>query len=381
MTEKVDPYDKIIDKLRELPTNVPMDADGNVSEAFIEFVKLLYTPEEAEIAQYLEVKPLPARKVAKLAGITKEEATKRLDDMVNQGILHDIGGYSHFMAMPHFLNNAWKLVNHPIKERLGMKGAELFQKFFIEEKFYKRYESGDDGTTMTRVVPVGATIQHEEKTLAQEEMHALIDECAGPIMATDCPCRSRTDMLGLRECKDKYPIVETCFQVGQFGAFFKRRGEGRELTREEAHELIDKYSKLGLVFTTENSVAPMHQVICSCCGCCCSILKGMTRFDPKHLTNTTKSNYIAKVDQDLCEGCGLCARRCFYEVITVEDKKASVDPEKCYGCGVCASTCPTEAMKLYRVERSEHYPNPIALTNQIYKETHEGSEKQKKGFL
>ena len=367
---KKDPYEVIIEKMEKYPNNIPRDAAGNVSEAFIEFIKLLYTPEEAKIAQYLEVRPMPARKVAKLAGITKEEATKRLDAMVNQGILHDIGGYSHFVAIAHLFNNGWKLVNHPIKERLGIRGAELFQKFFIEEGFYKRYESGDDGTALTRIVPVGATIQHEEITKSQEEMHALIDECILPIMATDCPCRSRTEMLGIRECKDKYPIEESCFQVGEFGKFFKRRGEGRELTREEAHELVDKYSKMGLVFTTENTVSPMHQVICTCCGCCCSILRGMTRFDPKNPNNTTKSNYIAKVNQELCKGCGLCARRCVYEAITVEEEKASVDPEKCYGCGVCGVTCPTEAVKLYRMERSLHYPNPIALTDQIYKETH-----------
>ena len=225
---KKDPYEVIIDKMEKYPNNIPRNAAGNVSEAFIEFIKLLYTPEEAEIAQYLEVRPMPARKVAKLGGISKEEATKRLDDMVNQGILHDIGGYSHFVAIAHLFNNGWKLVNHPIKERLGIRGAELFQKFFIEEGFYKRYESGDDGTALTRVVPVGATIQHEQITKSQEEMHALIDECILPIMATDCPCRSRTDMLGIRECKDKYPIEESCFQVGEFGKFFKRRGEGRD---------------------------------------------------------------------------------------------------------------------------------------------------------
>jgi len=83
---------------------------------------------------------------------------------------------------------------------------------------------------------------------------------------TDCPCRNRTETLGVRECKDKIPISETCFQVGLFGEYFLRRGEGREISLVEAHTLVKKLSKKGLVFTVANTTSPIHQVICSCCG-------------------------------------------------------------------------------------------------------------------
>jgi MinD superfamily P-loop ATPase len=74
------------------------------------------------------------------------------------------------------------------------------------------------------------------------------------------------------------------------------------------------------------------------------------------------------VNQDLCEGCGLCAKRCPFQAIKIENDKSFVNEEKCYGCGVCAVTCPTEAIKLHRIERSHIYKNPLELIETIYRE-------------
>jgi MinD superfamily P-loop ATPase len=131
---------------------------------------------------------------------------------------------------------------------------------------------------------------------------------------------------------------------------------------------VDKYSKLGLIFTTENVVQANHQIICCCCGCCCSLMRGMTRFEEKNENCTAKSNYISEVNQELCKACGLCAKRCIFKAITLEDDKAIVNPKKCYGCGVCAVTCPTGAIKLHRVERSKILENFKELTETIYQE-------------
>ena len=351
--------------MRRYPSDIPM-VDGKISDAFREYIKLLFTPEEAEIAQHLETRPLSAGIIAKRIGKEIRETRDILKDMTDKGIIQDIGGYSYFIAMAHLLNIGFKYSKS--LERLGKKGAELFQQFFIKEKFYKRYESSDAGTSMTRVVPIESSIDHKSEFLNAEEIHRIFDECPSPIVATDCPCRNRTEILGIRECKDKYPIKETCFQIGLFGKYFIKRGEGREVTRKEAHRLVDKYAKLGLVFTTENVKDPNHFVICCCCSCCCSLLRGMTRFEDKNEHCVAKSNYVSKVDQESCKGCGLCANRCPFNAIAIENEKASVVPNKCYGCGVCAVTCPTGAIKLYRDERTQILENHLALAGKIFKE-------------
>ena len=53
--------------------------------------------------------------------------------MTDKGIIQDIGGYSYFIAMAHLLNMGFKYSKSYM--RLGKKGAELYQQFFIEEKF------------------------------------------------------------------------------------------------------------------------------------------------------------------------------------------------------------------------------------------------------
>lgn len=367
-SQSKDPYEKIIENMREYPQDIPI-SDGEVSKAFREFIELLFTPEEAEIAQYLEVRPQPVRILAKKIGKEKEEVEKILEDMADKGIIQDIGGYSYFLTVAHLFNVGYKYSK--ALERLGEKGAELYEKFFIEEKFYKRYETSDKGTSLMRVVPVEHSINYQTEILNVEEVHRILEDCQKPIVITDCPCRKRKEILGERECKDKFPVEDSCFQLGFFGSYFIRRGEGRELSVEEAKKLVDEFAKAGLIFTTENHENFNHQVLCCCCECCCAFVRGMTRFEDKNKNCLAKSNYISKVNKDLCKGCGLCVERCPFEAVSLIEEKASVDSDKCYGCGICAVTCPTEAISLHREERNELFKNPAILQNTIYKENRE----------
>jgi len=101
---------------------------------------------------------------------------------------------------------------------------------------------------------------------------------------------------------------------------------------------------------------------------CCSILKPITRYEDKFEHSIAKANYISKVDQELCKGCELCAKRCPFEAITIKDEKAFVDDRKCYGCGVCAVTCPTEAIKLHRFEHSHIFESGMEMMAQMKKD-------------
>lgn len=366
VANKINAYNVILEKMREYPNDIPLDDDGNISSAFREYIKLMFTPEEAEIVQHLDIKPLTVNVIAKRIGKDRKETKLILKDMADQGIIQDIGGFSYFLTVAHLFNIGFKYSR--AMERLGKKGADLYQRFFIKDKYYKRYESSDAGTPLTRIIPIDKSVDRQSQISNAEEIHGIIEDCQEPIVITDCPCRNRTDLLGERECKNKYPIEESCFQLGPFGHYFVKRGEGKLLSREEAHQKVDKFAKLGLVFTTENVKVANHVLVCCCCECCCAFLRGMTRFEDKNENCVAKSNYIAKIDKDLCEGCGMCESRCVFKAVTLENQISSVDPTKCYGCGVCAVTCPTGAIKLHREEHSKIFDTHKELTETIYKE-------------
>ena len=58
-----------------------------------------------------------------------------------------------------------------------------------------------------------------------------------------------------------------------------------------------------------------------------------------------KSMITYSIDQDKCNGCGVCLRGCAYEAITGEKKRVHViDAELCQKCGICRSDCKFDAI-------------------------------------
>ncbi len=52
------------------------------------------------------------------------------------------------------------------------------------------------------------------------------------------------------------------------------------------------------------------------------------------------------LDEEACNGCGLCEISCVYDAIHVVEKTAVLREESCTGCGLCVTRCPTRALEL-----------------------------------
>ena len=63
------------------------------------------------------------------------------------------------------------------------------------------------------------------------------------------------------------------------------------------------------------------------------------------------------IDDELCDECGICKKRCPYNAIKL-DPKPVFDMKKCYGCWACYNHCPKLAIYTKKFRGIGHYPKP-----------------------
>ena len=52
----------------------------------------------------------------------------------------------------------------------------------------------------------------------------------------------------------------------------------------------------------------------------------------------------AKVNKDVCVGCGACEGACPVSAISMVDGKSTVNEGTCVDCGTCEGACPVSAI-------------------------------------
>lgn len=174
-----------------------------------------------------------------------------------------------------------------------------------------------------------------------------------------CMCKLQRMNLG-EECG--HPTMRCLTYAPVEGAFDNAPGI-QVLTREEAFLAFKDFEDAGLVHAVGNSMEGANY-ICNCCTCACTFLRALTEFGIEN--SVAKTNFLAEVDEDACNGCETCLDRCAFGVISMEDDIAYVDKARCAGCGLCIITCPSEARNLLR--RSEDEAVPIPRTMQEWRE-------------
>ena len=63
---------------------------------------------------------------------------------------------------------------------------------------------------------------------------------------------------------------------------------------------------------------------------------------------------IIEIDEELCDGCGLCIPSCAEGALEIVDGKAQIIADKlCDGLGACLGDCPTGALKVIEREADD----------------------------
>jgi len=339
-----DVFERLAKVLDGLPNGFPA-TDSGVELAIL---RKIFTPEDAAMA--LRLKPLPetAAMVARRLRRPTDEVRATLDAMAARG---QIFSFRHrgrrYYALAPFIVGIWEFQLNHIDREL----AELFEAYAPT----LLGALGGAAPHLARVLPVNRRIEARAEVLPYDDLRALLESCSS-FRVADCLCRREQALLGT-PCSH---TLETCMSFSKEpNAYQDSPPWGREITRQEALELLDRLEEEGLVHCTYN-VQREPFFVCNCCSCCCGFLRAVNQHGAPYML--ARSNYLSVIDPDICSECGDCdSGRCPVAAISAGDGAYAVDGERCIGCGVCALACSFEAIRLVPRPEPERLTPPATL--------------------
>lgn len=351
METSQDVYEDLAAHLDRLPAGFPRTPSG----VEMRILKRLFTPEEALLAQSMTFKPETAQQVADRAGLNIGELGRRLEDMASKGLLFRLrkGEETRYMAA-QFVVGIWEYHVNDLDPQLIEDVNEYLPHFF----------RGADRprTPQLRTIPIARALTPEQTIMPYDEVRKIITQQQKIVLAP-CICRREHQMVG-KGCDRP---MEGCLVFGTGAAYYEDNGLGRVIDHEEALRVLQQAEEAGLVLQPSN--AQKVENICTCCGCCCQILKNLKRLP--NPAEFVASNYYAVVDEQQCIGCEVCLGRCQMGAISVEEGTARIDRRYCIGCGLCVPTCDSQAIQLLVKQPEEQVTPPSRITEtymQIAKE-------------
>jgi ferredoxin len=337
-----DQYRELQQHLDKMPVGFPPTESG----IEIKLLKHLFTPKQVQIALQLKfigepIKNIYRRLKKKDFIASKEDLEKKLDEMYFKGLIYRVtkkNTDTNFYASAPFVIGMYEFQLNSLTPEFYKNSEKYLNEVYVREEYNKT------GIPQLRVVPLDQVVENENLVYNYDNIEQIIENIGEPIAVMDCICRKGTDLIG-NPCK-KTDLRETCLTFRRGAVSFIEKGLAREITKEEALKLVEEAKEDGLVLQPGNSISPMS--MCICCGCCCGVL--VAQKELPGLSRFFATNFYAEVDQDLCEGCGICEGRCNLGAVHVVENLAQVDREKCIGCGVCVPKCSSGAMNLLSKE-------------------------------
>jgi electron transport complex protein RnfB len=327
-----------------------------VPDSLMKLLKFMFTEEEAEIVAHLGLAMKSVKKIARSVNRPVEEVNPILASLAERMLI--IGLTKRKVPLYGLLNfypglYEAQMVLSESRMRQGDEGAfykefaRLFKDFWEELFAWMKRNPGFADRYQILGTPLGRIVSIEEAIDASpglgilsyptDKFSEMADRAKKSICRIDvCTCRQEMHLLD-KECSrvDK-PTSVTCTLTGTVAEAAIKAGAARRISKEEFIESRMRAGELGLVAMTDDTVDPL--LICTCCDCCCSILRVLKEFNNPN--TWAQSHFEAVIDQEKCVGCKTCAKACPMAAIKVGNgKKAAVDYARCIGCGVCVVKC------------------------------------------
>jgi len=277
------------------------------------------TDEMAEVAMGMDFRVRKsAEEISKASGKDLETTKRCLYELADAGVcfVNNIDGVDVFWYDSWIPGIMEMMTNHPTNPYKYPQIAEAFEAYG-RIRGPKSSGAFPVGVGLMRVIPIEKAIDGNSRACSYEEISKYLDD-AHKFSVSNCSCRTSREILGegcghLKE--------DMCIQLDHAAEYYIRTGRGREITRQEADEIIRRAEENGLMHQIPNTDGSgKTHAICNCCGCGCYALRTSTMFKNNDMS---RSNYVAKVDKENCVACGQCAENCPMNAIQLGQKLCS----------------------------------------------------------
>jgi ferredoxin len=339
-------YTRLVNRLNRFPQGAPP------SEVLYAILNLLFSEREAGLVALLPIRPFTLKRTAKVWHMGESQARRILDELASRAILLDTQRPDGQMVyvLPPPMAGFFEFSMMRLRDDLDQKllGELFYQYLNVEDEFVSSLFA-PTGTALGRVFV-------QETSLPKEDHLYILDyEKASEVIRSAshrsvglCYCRHKMAHVG-QACSAPLDI---CMTFNSLAESLARRAYARLVSIEEGLDLLQQAWELNLVQCGEN-VRQRVSFICNCCGCCCEALVAARRFT--FLTPVATTNFIPRLNLDLCRGCGKCVDACPVEALSLvsasdphkpQRRTARLDEKLCLGCGVCVRNCPKSALLL-----------------------------------
>ena len=258
-------------KIDSLPFRV------NKNKALFNILKELYTSEEAELVVKMPHGLSPADKIGKASGFEKSKLNSILESLCTKGLVIDMWIGNRYLYMPSPMAiGIFEFTMMRTGENLNTKmWAELFHEYLNDRNSYAvNFGKGQQISPM-RTLPHEGTVTESDYTEVLDYEKAIsIVESHKKFALGLCSCRH--EKLHAGEKKSEVPL-ETCITFGGAVDFMVRHNFAKKVTKTEILENLARSKETGLVFSCDN-VKNNVSFLCQCCGCCCNMLLGISKF-------------------------------------------------------------------------------------------------------
>ena len=336
----IDPiYRALAQRIDALPNGYPPTDDG----VELRILERLFTVDDATLACDLGQTLETPDEIAARTGRAPRPLLVALISMAKRGLIKAArvpNGWG-FGLLP-FVVGIYEMQGPTMDSEL----AQLFEQYYRQAYATVMLAA----PSVHRVIPVDKAVRVDMEIHPYESASALV-EANQAWAVIDCICRKQKALIG-DPCD--HP-VDVCLSLSATPGAFDKFDSMKALTKDEAHAVLRRSAEAGLVHTVSNNQEGLTY-ICNCCTCSCGILRGISEF--RMANAVARSAFVNQVDEDLCQGCGLCADACQFEALEV-GAPAIVNAFRCVGCGVCVLTCPEGALALIRRPEDEALPPPV----------------------